>query len=243
MVENEEQTEIDVNGALHSSEYNGYLLAASELDKVNLNTLSQKEKICFFLNIYQCMYIHFYLKSVSEERPVWADLSYFRRAKQLVADYYDKPFFYSIAGMRYTLDEIKHGLLRSNKKSPHYWFPSLTAKDMRLGQLKCGDPRVNFVCFDWPNSAEHIEDFSSEDELDDKLNSFVYEYLMAKVNVDTMNGEIALPKILETYKADFGGTEESILRFVWRHFDCEELDENAVVREVCTKKSLLVRYE
>jgi hypothetical protein len=34
------------------------------------------------------------------------------------------------------------------------------------------------------------------------------------VNVESMNGEISIPKVFKTYKDDFGGNEEAILRFV-----------------------------
>lgn len=33
-------------------------------------------------------------------------------------------------------------------------------------------------------------------------------YFKEKVNVNMMNGEIILPKVLQTYKSDFGNTEE-----------------------------------
>lgn len=39
------------------------------------------------------------------------------------------------------------------------------------------DPRVNFVCLDFPEFALHIDPFEVDSELDDKLNNFVIEIL------------------------------------------------------------------
>lgn len=48
------------------------------------------------------------------------------------------------------------------------------------------DPRVNFVCLDFPEAIEHIDVFQGEEDLYEKLDSFVSELINEKVNVDTM---------------------------------------------------------
>ena len=64
----EEQGECTVNAdqALKSTQYKAYLNAACELERVSLLDLSIRERIAFFLNVYQCMYIHYFLKAVNE---------------------------------------------------------------------------------------------------------------------------------------------------------------------------------
>ena len=57
---------IVVENALESTEYKSYINAAGELQMVNLNSLSSSQREAFLLNVYQCMYIHFFLKTVSE---------------------------------------------------------------------------------------------------------------------------------------------------------------------------------
>jgi hypothetical protein len=66
--------------------------------------------------------------------------------------------------------------------------------------------------------VEHIDSFPSEDELNSKLDSFVAEVINAKVNFDSMQGELSLPKVLLTYKEDFGGSDQSILNFVFKYY-------------------------
>ena len=76
------------------------------------------------------------------------------------------------------------------------------------------DPRINFICIDFPEQVCHIDTFDGN-ELQEKIESFISAIINLKVQVDLNQGEIVLPKVLETYSLDFGATEESILRFVY----------------------------
>ena len=58
---------IDVESALKSTEFKKYLIAVSELAKVNVNKMSIQAKQAFFLNVYQAMYVHHFLRKVNEE--------------------------------------------------------------------------------------------------------------------------------------------------------------------------------
>lgn len=46
------------------------------------------------------------------------------------------------------------------------------------------DPRINFVCYDFPDLVEHIDTFTTEEEIDKKLDSFVSEILGERVSID-----------------------------------------------------------
>ncbi len=73
------------------------------------------------------------------------------------------------------------------------------------------------------------------------MSSFVTEILNAKVNIDQEQGEITLPSVLETYKADFGGTDEAVLEFVFRYLE-EEYDQENILSQVKVK-NILITYE
>ena len=103
------------------------------------------------------------------------------------------------------------------------------------------------MCCDFPDVVEHTDTFASEEDLNEHLDMFVAEILNAKVNIDTIQGEITIPKVLNTYKNDFcNGSDEGILRFVFKYFNCQqqaEMDEETVIRDVCQKKTMIIRYE
>ena len=83
------------------------------------------------------------------------------------------------------------------------------------------DPRINFVCSDFPDTVEHTDSFTSDDDLNDKLDQFVSEILNDKVNIDYMQGEVVVPKCFQTYRDDFGGSDETILKFIFKYFKAE----------------------
>ena len=79
------------------------------------------------------------------------------------------------------------------------------------------DPRINFICLDFPDFVEHIQVISgdSQKELYESLDNFVGEIINAKVTINETHGELAVPKLMETYKDDFGGTDETLLEFIY----------------------------
>jgi hypothetical protein len=88
LVEDDEgNREINVMKALNSTAYNTYLIACSELEKVDIQPLTKSERIAFFLNVYQCMYVHYFLRMISEGKGPGNNDSYFAKLKSYVLDY------------------------------------------------------------------------------------------------------------------------------------------------------------
>lgn len=55
-------------------------------------------------------------------------------------------FYYNIGGYDFTLDELKHGLLRGNKKKPGSFFRTLGKRDERALILDgLSDPKILFL--------------------------------------------------------------------------------------------------
>lgn len=120
---------IDVETALHSTEYKSYINSCCELERVDVRSLNHNDRISFFMNVYQCMYIHNLLLKLSEGRELSSSTSYFASFKNYISDYRSKKFYYNIDGVNYYLDEIKHGMLRSNVRKPGSIFRSLSTND------------------------------------------------------------------------------------------------------------------
>ena len=117
-------------------------------------------------------------------------------------------------------------------KAPYSYMRSMNSNDNRLNILSgyVYDPRINFICLDYPDFLEHIDSFdgSTEEKLDECIEQFVSEIINAKVNIDTDQGEISLPKVLEIYKADFGGTDDAVLQFVFHYLE-DEFDYDSIL--------------
>ena len=117
----------------------------------------------------------------------------------------------------------------------------MNGSDERLKLLSgFEDNRINFVCLDHPDFLEHIDSFDgeSEEKLEEGLETFVSEIIEAKVSIDEEEGEIIFPKVLETYKSDFGGTDEGILQFVFKYLE-EEHDYDSILKQVQNKSIII----
>lgn len=73
---------------------------------------------------------------------------------------------------------------------------------------------------------EHIQVIAGEDqeELYESMTNFVGEIINAKVFYNVAHGELAVPKLMETYRRDFGGTDINILEFIYKYLDNPEIE-------------------
>ena len=218
----------------------------SRLGKIELNFSSIQETYWFFLNAYQCMYIHWYLKNFKNQQENGEESSLFSNLKNYVWNKKNKsnrPFFYCIGGLNFTIDELKHGVLRGNRKKPGAILRTLGGYDNRSQFISEDnyDQRILFLWLDLPQSMEHIECFDDPDTIDDKLNYYMREYMNVKIELDTFNEEIIVPSIFETYYSDFGGTDEWILRFIWNWYDNVELSIEEILK-LNKSKMLNIKY-
>lgn len=75
---------LDVEIAIKSTEYQAFIKAVCELEKISLSTLNPSRRVAFFLNIYQCMYVHMFFKMISEGRQADSECSIFSRLSSLM---------------------------------------------------------------------------------------------------------------------------------------------------------------
>ena len=75
---------MDVELALKSAEYKTYINAICQLEKVSVAALSETKRVAFFLNVYQCMYVHHFFKMVTEGNKK-KETGYLSQLKQLIS--------------------------------------------------------------------------------------------------------------------------------------------------------------
>lgn len=51
------------------------------------------------------------------------------------------------------------------------------------------------------------------------MDAAVSEAINAKVVIDVSQGEITLPNLLQTYRCDFGKSDEEILNFIFKYLE------------------------
>ena len=120
---------LDVEIALKSTEYQAYIKAVCELEKVSLDSLNQSKLVAFFINVYQCMYVHMFLKLIADGKQIESSCSILQNFQCFMGSRQEKVFYYNIAGEDYTLDDIKHGMLRGNQPKPGNYMRVLGQQD------------------------------------------------------------------------------------------------------------------
>lgn len=108
------------------------------------------------------------------------------------------------------------------------------------------DPRVNFVCIDFPEIVEHIEVFTgnSQAELSEALRKFTCDVIDTKANIDLIVGDLNFPKVLNKYKEDFGGSDETVIRFVYKHLiQPPPIPIEKAIKSVCLKRHMIINYK
>jgi hypothetical protein len=93
--------------------------------------------------------------------------------------------------------------------------------------------------------VEHIDSFNDA-ELEDQLEKYVAEIINSRVVVDTVQGELTLPRCLHAYYADFTkgvNNDEALLKFVFKYYTLGEISEEKAIKDVCYKKTMIIRYD
>lgn len=76
---------------------------------------------------------------------------------------------------------------------------------------------------------EHIQVISGDDkdDLNESIDNFVGEIINAKISFNVVHSELVVPKLMETYKQDFGeGTDLDLLNFIYKYIDNPEIEKS-----------------
>jgi hypothetical protein len=113
---------------------------------------------------------------------------------------------YQIAGVRLSLDDIEHGLLRDGAPHPSIRWAKMDPADPRRRLAVRLDPRVHFALNCGALSCPVIRRYRGTD-LDEALEAATKTFLAAETHVDEAAGVIETSKLLSWYARDFGGRE------------------------------------
>lgn len=150
--------------------------------------------------------------------------SIFSNLRSFVSNSDNKEMFYQIGDFQFTLDELKHGVIRGNKKKPGSILKTFNVNDEKAQFIpeECYDRRAIFLCLDLPQVLEHIAWFDGVTSMDENYTPYLKEFLNSKVAFDPITKELTLPSIFETYYYDFGNSNEDIIKFIWNWFENTE---------------------
>lgn len=205
--------QIDYSKVADSSEYKRYQSLAASLQGFDPASLaSTEEQLAFWINLYNALIldavIRFQVRG-SITNSFWI----FRRAA------------YNINGLRFSADDIEHGILRNNRPNPMLPLPPFPSDDERQEYcLQEVDPRIHFALVCAARSCPPIAVYQTcrlHYQLDRAADNFING---GGVQFEAGSSMLYLSQIFRWYQVDFDG-REAMLDFVRRYLqDADALE-------------------
>jgi len=119
-----------LENVLTTSAYRSFELQASQLQKVDLDSLDENEKVLFFVNAYNIAYVHAIIVKGLPGKNLYERTAFMRSSK------------YNLGGFVFSLVELEHGILRASSSSPMLFGPfsasmAFSGKDENELSLVC----------------------------------------------------------------------------------------------------------
>lgn len=202
------ESKVDYTKLRSSRAYKDYLQKVSLLDFFDLAQLkTDDEKKAFWINIYNVLIVH----GVVELK--------IKKSVREVFDYFSR-IAYQINGIRFSADEIEHGILRANRKHPGKGKAMFAARDKRkIYSLEDFDPRIHFALVCAASSCPPIS-FYSADKIDRQLDQAAKSFMnRGGIELDKKENILYLSQIFKWYKKDFAQTDANLIEFIVQYCD------------------------
>ncbi|KAI9075731.1 hypothetical protein K1719_042347 [Acacia pycnantha] len=202
----DDRRHLDYAAISKSEEFRRYVIAAHDLQRINLQELSEKERLAFFMNLYNAMVIHA-LTRVGSPQSV------------LDRNFFFSDFQYVVGGLPYCLNSIKNGILRCNQRPPYSLMKTFRSghKQLEFALVKM-NPLIHFGICNGTKSSPKVRFFSTQgvvEELRRAAREF-FEEGGVEVNLDKRT--VYLSPIIKWYDMDFGQGKD-FLKWVIQYLD------------------------
>eukprot|EP01080_Neovahlkampfia_damariscottae_P004850 gene4850-8435_t len=165
----------------HSQEFKEYLNFTIEFQSISIDSLNENERLCIFINIYNSLLLHIFIitgQSINNS---------FERLRFL------NDYKYNIGGLIYSLNDLKHGILRSNSPIPdsnkNFYFSN---KDKRIDFILTKKiPKIHF-CLISGTKSEFKFKFYSLNSFEKELNSITCNYLNNELRINSKKRTVIL---------------------------------------------------
>jgi len=165
-----------------------------KLRNLDLGALKTKEEaLAFWINLYNALVIHavieFDVKESIAEGGIHNLIRFFRRAA------------YDISGLRFSLEDIEHGILRGNRGNPYQFSAQFARNDLRHEfVIHPVDPRIHFALNCASKSCPPIGIYTPEN-LDNQLDMAASNFIQSEVRLE--DGRLWISQIFNWYLGDF----------------------------------------
>jgi len=172
-------------------------MAALSMEELKIGLTNDNEKKAFWINAYN----GFTQVLLKKNPDAYKDKKTFFTSNQIL-----------LAGAKFSLDDMEHGILRRNKVkwSLGYFsklFPPKKEKELRVKKL---DYRLHFALNCGAKSCPPIAFYNPED-IDRQLDVATAAYLNGEAIYNEKENRLGLPAIMGWFRRDFGGKKKMLL--------------------------------
>ncbi len=188
---------LDYAGLQVSDAYRNYKdILAPQLRGIDLSTFSSpSDQLAFWINLYNSLTIDAVISfgvSTSVAEGWLGILRFFRRAA------------YNVGGMRFSLEDIEHGVLRANRGHPYFPGPQFSGSDSRRANVvEPFDPRIHFALNCASLSCPPIGVYTAKD-LDQQLALATRNFIQEETQLNAAGDRLLISPIFKWYWNDFG---------------------------------------
>uniref|UniRef100_H3AL83 Zgc:152951 n=1 Tax=Latimeria chalumnae TaxID=7897 RepID=H3AL83_LATCH len=197
---------VDYKAMENSQTFQEYCELATQLQRLELKSMTREEKLAFFINVYNALVIHGHIK-MGPPKNLWQRYKFFNGVS------------YLIGGEVFTLQDIENGVLRGNRKGVGQLTKPFSQGDQRLQvALPEAEPLIHFALNCGAKGCPAIRSYSAK-TVDAQLKTAGEAFLEGDdgCHVNSCKNEIRLSQIFKWYKVDFGDTNEKLLQWVAEH--------------------------
>eukprot|EP00091_Calanus_sinicus_P010377 TRINITY_DN24186_c0_g1_i1.p1 TRINITY_DN24186_c0_g1~~TRINITY_DN24186_c0_g1_i1.p1 ORF type:complete len:278 (+),score=39.79 TRINITY_DN24186_c0_g1_i1:264-1097(+) len=167
-------SKVDYSQIATSPKFEEYCNTAALLKFIKPETFNEEKRKAFFINIYNSLTVHAMVYQ--------AQIGRLPESPVKVPGFW-KIHCYNIGGSVYTLDEIEHGVLRTNNGHPAAGKPQFDESDPRLKvALTKLDPRIHFALNCGARSCPPIRIYT-EERIDNQLEMATKSFVSQEVTV------------------------------------------------------------
>eukprot|EP00092_Neocalanus_flemingeri_P041673 GFUD01045390.1.p1 GENE.GFUD01045390.1~~GFUD01045390.1.p1 ORF type:complete len:287 (+),score=64.19 GFUD01045390.1:191-1051(+) len=203
-------SKVDYSQIANSPKFEDYCKTAALLRFIKPELFSEDKRKAFFINIYNSLTVHAMVYQ--------AQIGSLPESPVKVPGFW-KIHCYNIGGSVYSLDQIEHGVLRTNKGHLNQPQPPFEKSDPRLKvALTTLDPRIHFALNCGATSCPPIRIYT-EERIDNQLQMATRSFISQEVIVANKGEvcEVGMSKLFLWYGKDFGSDHREMLEWVAEH--------------------------
>jgi len=243
--ENYDNNKIDI---FSSMDYLEFLFQIKMLKHLKMLEYSKAQKLAIILNIYQTMILHSNIKSMQQDENmesgglVESVKSLFKKTTTATN------LNYIIGGEKLSIYEMKHIVIRRNRRPLDAYFRLAGTSDPRINFISESDDmllKLHIICLDPQVYGEdYLSDYRiiefDEKSVYEKITEYCKMFVTETIKKD--DNQLNIPACFRDYIADFGNSEQDLIKGLLKLHNDSTLKPTAIIKQINNQEIVINFY-